>query len=97
MFGRWDADEFLEEMDADQFDRWKAFAAVEPFGPWADDQRNGMQMAMTANLNRDKDKRKEPFAPADFMLSRMRKPEKRKLPMKVLRERMEAYLGKPNG
>jgi hypothetical protein len=94
MFERWDAEDFLNEIDADQFDRWKAFASVEPFGPFAEDQRSGMVLAMTANLNRDKDKRKDPFTAADFMLSKTRKPEK-KLSWKLQRERMEAYLGKP--
>ena len=97
MFGRWDAEAFLDEMEADQFDRWKAFAEVEPFGPWADDQRSGMAMALFANLHRDSSKRKEPFTAADFMISRTAKPKNKKLPARIMRERMEAVLGKPDG
>lgn len=97
MFGRWDADEFLEEIDAEQFDKWRAFARVEPFGPWADDQRHGMAMAMQANMNRDSSKKKEPFAAQDFMTCQVEKPTKKRPSAKVLREMMEAAIGKPNG
>lgn len=93
-FHRWDVDDFLEEISAEQFDRWRIFAGIEPFGAFADDQRHGMQMAMTANINRDGRKKKEPFAAVDFMLSKVDKAAK-KLPGKVLREQMEAVLGKP--
>lgn len=97
MFGRWDAEEFMEEITADQFDRWKAFAEVEPFGPWADDQRNGLAIAMGARFHRYAKSKNEPFTASDFMICRTKKQAAKKLPLKVMREQMEAALGKPNG
>lgn len=97
-FGRADADDFLNELPADQFDKWKVYAALEPFGARADDERNGLAIAVFANANRDKEKKREPFTAADFMTCKSLKTAKKKsLPLRVQRERMEAYLGKPNG
>lgn len=91
MFGRWDAEEFLEEIDAEQFDHWKAFAEVEPFGPWAEDLRSSMQMAQRAA------RYSKGVKPSDFMLCKVSTVKAKKPSMKVLREQMEAVLGKPNG
>ena len=93
MFGRWDAEAFLDEIDAEQFDQWKAFAEIEPFGPWADDLRNAMGLAQRAARYS-----KQPVKHSDFMLCKTAKvAPKKRLPLKVLREQMEAALGKPNG
>jgi len=92
MFGRWDAEAFLDEIDPEQFDQWEAFAEIEPFGPWADDLRNGMAMAQrAARYSKD-------VKPADFMTCKTQKPTvKKRIPLKILREQMEAAIGKPNG
>lgn len=92
MFGRWDAEAFLDEIDAEQFDHWKAFATVEPFGPWADDQRNAMALAQrAARYSKD-------VKTSDFMTCRVAKESvKKQVPLKILREQMEAAIGKPNG
>lgn len=90
MFGRWDAEAFLDEIDADQFDHWKAFAEIEPFDPWTDDQRNAIGLAMQSRNPKAK--------PTDFMTCKIPKePVKKKVPLSVLREQMEAAIGKPNG
>jgi len=90
MFGRWDAEVFLDEIDPEQFDQWKAFAEIEPFGPWADDQRNAMAMVMQSRNPNAKH--------SDFMTCKTQKPTvKKRVPLKILREQMEAAIGKPNG
>lgn len=90
MFGRWDAEAFLDEIDAEQFDWWKAFAVVEPFGPWAEDQRNAMGLVMQSRNSKAK--------PTDFMTCKLPKESvKKRVPLSVLREQMEAAIGKPNG
>lgn len=93
MFGRWDAEEFLDEIGAVQFDWWRAFSVIEPFGPWADDQRNAMGLAMQAARYS-----KEKVTTQQYMTCKL-KVERRskKLPAKVLKEMMTAALGKPNG
>lgn len=53
-------------ISAAELDEWIAFYNLEPFGDWAAWQRNSMQMALLANVNRDPKKTK-PFGLADFM------------------------------
>lgn len=89
MFGRWDVEAFLDEIDPEQFDHWKAFAEIEPFGPWAEDQRNAMALVMMSKNSKAK--------PADFMTCKVKAAVKKKVPITVLREQMTAALGKPNG
>ena len=91
MMQRWDAEDFLEEMGAEQFDLWKEFYSIEPFGPYAEDQRSAMQQWLTAKHNP-----KKPFKLEDFMLSKTKRPP-RKINYKLMRERLEAVLGKPDG
>lgn len=93
---RWDAEDFLDEISAEQFERWKAFYSIEPFGPLAEDQRAALPAWQFANFHRDKKKRPEPYPLSDFMLSKLKK-QPRRVPLKVLREQMEAMLGKPDG
>lgn len=96
MLGRHDVDVMLEEMPEESFYEWMAFYRIEPFGPIADDERNGMLLAQRAERFRDSRKRREPYRASDFMLSRLKKEQRqKKLPLKVLREQMEAVLGKP--
>ena len=88
MFGRWDAEAFLDEIDPEQFDYWKAFAEIEPFGPWADDQRNAMGLVMQSRNSKAK--------PADFMTCKTEAAPQKTVPLSVLREQMTAALGKPS-
>lgn len=44
-----------------------AFDQLEPFGSLAEEFRSGQVCAVMANVNRDAEKRKEPFTAADFM------------------------------
>lgn len=48
--------ELSDTMDVEEFLRWAAYAAVEPFGEQRQDVRNAMLMALTANLQRPKGK-----------------------------------------
>lgn len=84
-------------MTDEAFAEWIAFARVEPFGPWADDQRNAMHLAQHAEMHRDTKKRRKPFTTGDFMTCRVKKQEEKRVPLRVLREQMEAVLGKPDG
>lgn len=47
---------------------WGHYAALEPFGEWRADVRIANLCALTANVNRDPEKRPEPFAISDFMV-----------------------------
>jgi hypothetical protein len=44
-----------------------AFYSIEPWGEFRDELRNGSLMALIANIKRDPEARREPFAAADFM------------------------------
>jgi hypothetical protein len=92
-----DAEAFLQELDADQFDRWKAFYRLEPFGPYAEDLRHGMQMALQANVHRNPKKKKTPFAPDDFRLgARLAEKLDPATRAKLRRAQMTVLLGKPD-
>jgi hypothetical protein len=54
-------------LTASQLNGWLDYNSIEPFGEFRAELRHGQQMAMTANINRDSAKRKEPFTAADFM------------------------------
>jgi hypothetical protein len=43
------------------------YEQVEPFGEMRSELRHGQQMALTAELNRDKKKKRTAFVPKDFM------------------------------
>jgi len=60
-------DFLLSSISARQLAEWMAYENIEPFGEIRDEIRHGQQMAMTANLNRDTKKRKEPFIAKEFM------------------------------
>lgn len=54
-------------MSSSQFSEWMAYAAVEPFGEFREELRHGQHLSLVANINRDTEKRKEPFSACDFM------------------------------
>jgi len=93
---RWDVDSLLEEMPDSAFAEWIAYSRLEPFGAWGDDERNAMILAQQAEMHRDKRKRNKPFTSADFRTCHVKQEKKtNRLPLSVLREQMEAVLGKP--
>jgi len=57
----------LASMSSSQFAEWMAFYAVEPFGEIRQELRHGQHLSLMANINRDAEKKKEPFSAADFM------------------------------
>ncbi len=54
------------EIDSAEFNDWRGYCQLEPFGPRAQDIRHGMHMALIANPQRGKDT--EPYTAEDFML-----------------------------
>lgn len=53
-------------MSAAEYADWVEFSQIEPFGPYYDDLRAAQISAVFCNVNRDPDKRPEPFQPAQF-------------------------------
>jgi len=54
------------EIDSAEFNAWRGYYLLEPFGARAEDMRHGVHMALIANPQRGKDV--EPITAADFML-----------------------------
>jgi hypothetical protein len=57
----------VEEFESREIQEWRAFANIEPFGEERADARSGMEMALTANIHRDRKLRADPFQAWDFM------------------------------
>lgn len=60
-------EEMLERMSWREYLEWQEYFALEPFGEERADLRAGIVASVIANVNRDPKKRKEPYAPLDFM------------------------------
>lgn len=58
----------LETMPATEFDEWRQYYEIEPFGEWRDDLRTGILAALTANIHRDPKKGRR-YQPKDFIPS----------------------------
>lgn len=54
-------------MSSSQFAEWQAYAAAEPFGEFREELRHGQHLSLVANINRNTEKKKEPFLALDFM------------------------------
>jgi hypothetical protein len=54
-------------MTSQQFTEWLAYDQLEPFGELRADFRVAQLTSITANVNRDRERRPEPFIPLDFM------------------------------
>lgn len=54
-------------MSASEFEEWKLFYQIEPFGQMRADLRSGTVAAITANAHRDAKKRRKPYTARDFM------------------------------
>jgi len=59
--------ELQERMSSREFTEWAAFGNLDPFGPARADLRMANQMALFAEVHRDRKKRGRPFSPAEFM------------------------------
>lgn len=53
-------------LNAKQLNEWLAYMNIEPFGSIWEDIRHGQTQSMTANLNRDSEKKPEPYTAEDF-------------------------------
>jgi hypothetical protein len=58
--------EMLRRVSSRELSEWQAYYQVEPFGPWRDDLRAGVQTALIANAIRPKGAKE--YKPADFVL-----------------------------
>lgn len=57
----------LAHISSHELAEWMAYARLEPFGAERADVPLAMLMALTAEINRDKKKRRKPYSPLDFM------------------------------
>jgi hypothetical protein len=78
----------LKYLTARQLNGWFIYNNIEPFGEFRGELRHGQQMAMTANINRDSDKRSDPFKATDFMNFYEMPEEKER---QLTAEELEAY------
>lgn len=64
--GRPSGEALLDELSASEFDTWKAYWALHPFGPKVDRLMTAQLTALIANAHRDP-KKTRPFEAADFI------------------------------
>ena len=64
--------EMKSRMSAREYNGWMAQYEISPFGPEAEEMRLARLMALLANINRDKNERKDPFTADDFILESMK-------------------------
>jgi hypothetical protein len=57
----------LQQMTCSELQEALDYAAIEPYGEFRAELRNGALCSLTANINRDPEKRSEPFTALDFM------------------------------
>ena len=62
-------------MSSKELTEWIAFASVEPIGEAREDLRTANLMALIANVNRDQEKKPEPFSPSDFVVDYWHEPD----------------------
>lgn len=55
------------EMTSAEFNEWMAYYELEPFGELIADMRFGESAALLANINRDREKRSDPYRAEDFV------------------------------
>jgi hypothetical protein len=60
-------DELLDSISYEELALWGVYYSIEPFGEWRADVRSAQLAALTANINRDRKKRPQPFEIKDFM------------------------------
>ena len=81
-------DALVQCLTARQLNEWLDYNSIEPFGEFRSELRHGQQMAMTANINRDSDKKPDPFKATDFMNYYERPKEEER---ELTTEELEAY------
>lgn len=59
--------ELLSRISSRELTEWMALDAIEPVGDRRLDVLAAIQMALIANINRDRKKRKKPYSAEDFM------------------------------
>ncbi len=75
-------------MSCRTFLEWQKYYSIEPFGEFRAELRHGQQMALAANINRNSEKRPDPFDAIDFM-NYVDKPEV--VEREMTTEELEAY------
>jgi len=65
--GEVDVDALLARLSSTQISEWMAYYALDPFGEERADLRAAMIMSLIANVNRDAEKKREPYTAEDFM------------------------------
>lgn len=78
----------LSGMSCRTFLEWQQYYSIEPFGEFRAELRHGQQMALAANINRNSEKRPDPFDAIDFM-NYVDKPEV--VEREMTTEELEAY------
>ena len=82
-------------MTSGQLAEWMAYDAVEPSGEYRQELRSGQLCSLLANINRDSEKRPEPFVPLDFMFFTDRPEEKQEPPTaEELNAKLKQVFGK---
>lgn len=73
----------LAGLTAKQLNELELFYSIEPFGEFRQELRNGMNMALVANINRDAKSKPEPFNASDFMRFIEHEPERKLTPEEI--------------
>ena len=58
----------LSSITSVQLTEWMAYYSLEPWGEWRADLRMARIAALLANINRDTERKPEPYTEEDFML-----------------------------
>ena len=61
----------LSEMSPSELGEWLADYSISPWGEWRSDWRIGQLAALTAEINRNREKKPEPFSTREFMFDYM--------------------------
>ena len=59
--------EMLGRISSHELGEWRAYYTLEPFGEGVADMRHGIATATLANVNRNGDRRSDPFRPEEFI------------------------------
>lgn len=65
--GEIDVDALLARLSSRQISEWMAYYTLDPFGEERADLRAAMICALLANINRDPEKKREPYTAEEFM------------------------------
>jgi len=80
----------MEDIDAREFQWWRAYSNIEPLGEKREDMRAGLICALIANTNRDSKSKPTPYTVEEFMYPFKKTP---KLPTKKeLKAKFNAFV-----